>query len=616
MALEASTAPYEAMGPSLLAQQPPTLPQNRVKKEKDDWGVIYAHCESSLGSMRNWRWARWSYWNQLAAYLLPRRHQWVVTPNKMRVANLNNDNIVDSTGTLALNTCSSGMWAGLTNPGRPWLKLGISTPGIEADADAKDWLEDTEERLYTVMGQSNFYTQMAQAFEDLSAFATSPPIIYEDYEDVIRLYLPCAGEYFLKNGARFSADTIGREFNLTVEQIVDQFGLENCPQQIVNLWGEAGGALDREYVVCHLIEPNFDLSKRNDDGKVRVVPQTFIYRELYWLKGIKTNGPLSKRGFRTKPFMAFRWALVSNDPYGSGCPGMVALGDIKQLQMETREKAEVIKKISKPPMGANVELKNEPNSIWPGHINYMSTEGGQKGFWPLFQVDGHALPAIIQDNEQTSERIKEAFFVNVFMAITQMEGVQPRNELELTKRDLERLQKLGPVINLVEAELKVAIERILDIMMRRTVPGPNGRPEPMLKPRPASLRGVALKIEFVNIMRIAQRSAQAVGAKDYLATLGGLSSAAKAAGVPDPLRCVNLDKTARKFADVTDFWSDCVFTDQEVQEHDAARAKAMQAAQAPQQAMAAVTAAKTLSETGLPNGDSALSAMLGQGAGQ
>jgi hypothetical protein len=61
-----------------------------------------------------------------------------------------------------------------------------------------------------------------------------------------------------------------------------------------------------------------------------------------------------------------------------------------------------------------------------------------------------------------------------------------------------------------------------------------------------------------------------------------------------------------------------VYSDQQVQQHDAARAKAVQQAQAPQQAMAAVTAAKTLSETQLGGGN-ALGALFGgggQGPGQ
>jgi hypothetical protein len=218
----------------------------------------------------------------------------------------------------------------------------------------------------------------------------------------------------------------------------------------------------------------------------------------------------------------------------------------------------------------------------------------------LFEVQPAALAPMVQDIKEVNARIEKALFVDVFMAITQMQGVQPRNELELTKRDLERLQKLGPVITLVEEELRIALNRVLDIMERRR----------MLKPKPASLREVPIKIDFMSLMRIAQRSATAVSMKDFMATMGGMSSAAKAAGVPDPLRVVNLDKTAQKFADVTNFPSDCLFTEDEVKAHDEIRKQEMAKAAAPQQMMAGVQAAETLSKTNV-GGPNALTAITG-----
>ncbi len=591
---------YTEMGPSLLSQQPISK-VDRVDPAPDfKWGVVFDHLEARLASLRTWRYSWWSYWSRLAEFFMPRRYHWLVVANRMSRGNAINDAIIDSTGLLAVETCASGMWTGLTNPARPWIKMDSALPWVKLDADGKEWVEDTEQRLYTVLAQSNFYTELAQAFQDLTVFGTAPFVIYEDFEDVIRLYLPCAGEYYLGAGARLAVDTFYREFTFTVAQIVEQFKVENCPDQVAKLWSTGGASLDQEFVVAHAIEPNFVLSDRGNGNKtVRVVPGSFTYREVYWLKGQKTARPLSVAGFRTKPFMAFRWSKVSNDAYGRS-PCMDALGDSKQVQLETRRKAEFIEKLVRPPMGANPELKNEPSSIIPGNITYTNTENGKKGFWPLFEVAPAALAPMVADIKEVNLRIEKALFVDVFMAITQMQGVQPRNELELTKRDLERLQKLGPVITLVEEELRNALARVLDIMERRK----------MLKPKPKSLANTPIKIDFLSLMRIAQRSATAVSMKDFMATMGGMSSAAKAAGIPDPLRKVNLDKTAEKFADVTNFPSDCLYTDQEVQDHDKIRQQETAKAQAPQAAMAGVTAAKTLSETNT-GGQTALSQLLG-----
>ena len=613
MADNYADAPYEQMSPSLLAMQPPT-PRNKLEKPQSDWETIFSHLTARMGMMRAWRWSWWAYWSRLAEFFLPRRYHWVVVANRMQRGSPINDAIIDSTATLSIQICASGLWTGLTSPSRPWFKFEKAMEWLEIDSEGQEWMDDTTKKVETVLAQSNFYTSMAQARQDEVVFGTSPLIIYEDYEDVVRFYNPCAGEYYLAVGARLSVDTLYREFTLTVAQIVEQFTLEECPEQVQKLWNAAGASLENEFVVAHAIEPNFDLANRTDPrGKIKVVPSIFTYREIYWLKGIKTARPLSKRGFREKPFFVLTWSRVSNDPYGRS-PGMDALGDQKQVQKETVRKAEFLEKGVRPSMGADASLKNEPASIMPGMITYMSTAGGEKKFFPLFEVNPGWMPHIMADIEKVSERIKRCFFEDVFMAISRMEGVQPRNELELTKRDLERLQSLGPMITADENELSTMILRVLAIMQRRRVRGPDGTMQPLLKPMPASLKGVPLKIGYTSIMRLAQRAAEAVAMKDCFATGGELSSAAKAAGVPDPLRTLNLDKAYKHYCEASNFPAGLFYTDDEVKQHDAIRAQAMQKAQAPDQAMAAVNAAKTLSETST-GGGSALSALMGPQGG-
>lgn len=600
--LDYSHAHYEEMSTSLLASQPVTDVRKAEPTDRD-WDTLYSQLETGLASDKNWRYSWWSVWSRLAEYILPRRYHWLIAANQMSKGNYINDSIIDSTGTLAMLTCASGLLSGLTSPFKPWFEMESGL--TEEDHDAQIWTEDTQSKIYEVLARSNFYTIMAQAFEDISVFGTAPVIIYEDYEDIIRLYLPCAGEYFLRSGARLDINTFSREFVLTVAQIVDQFGIKNCPNVVAGLWREGGGSINQEFVIGHTIAPNIEVPRDGElDDSFFAVPKKFKFKEIYWLRGIKTARPLSLRGFDNKPFMVARWSMTSNDPYGRG-PGEVVLGDIKQLQRETFRKVECIDKMVNPPMGADVQLKNQPASAHPGSITYLDATSGKPGFYPLFQIQPTALTPMLADIEKVSTRIKDGFFVNIFMAITQMQGVQPRNELEISKRDLERLQALGPVISLFEQEFaSPAIKRILEIMEKKG----------LVLPRPQSLAGKDLNFSYISIMRTAQQSAQSVSMKDMLATMGSMSSAAKAGGVPDPLRIINLDETTRVLARLSDFPNDCLYTDDEVKQKDEAMAQAMNSqkmeAQAPQLAMAGVNAAKTLSETRVPGG-SALEAMMG-----
>lgn len=597
---------FEMSSPTLLAAQPPTT--NAAPYEGKDWGRIYDHLESSLQGYRMWRYSRWVYWADLAKYVLPFRYTWLVVANKMWRDRPINNAIIDNTGTQAMWVAASGLWTGLTSPSRPWFKLGIGLPWVELDQEGKEWLEDTQERLYIVFGQSNFYTIMAQFFQDVLVFGSAPIICYEDAEDVARFYLPCAGEYYLGSSARFAIDTLFREFVLTVKQVVDMFGLKACPPEVRKLWEEGGGSWSNELVIGHAIEPNVSLSPWGKfKTPVQVVPKRFPYREVYWLKGQSKDGELSRKGFFENPFAVGRWKTVSNDPYGRALAEDI-LGDIKQLQLETVRKAEFLEKLVRPPMVASVEMKNEPSSIIPGHVTYTDSTNGRAGFKPAFEVAPQALAPMIEDIKAIQQRIKDGFFENIFMAITQMEGVQPRNELELTKRDQERLQVLGPFISQFETDTAdPIIQRVLSIMQRRG----------LVRPKPQSLQNVPLKIEYNSILRLAQSSAETVGLKDFLTVGGQMTEAAQAAGAPAPLRNVDLDKAYRKYGTLSNIDPSIMKTQQQVQREDAAKKPQQMAQHAAQMAPAAsdaANAAQSLATTPM-GGNTALAALLGGGGG-
>ncbi|HEV2674139.1 MAG TPA: portal protein [Aliidongia sp.] len=591
---------YETASATLLAQQPPTASNDETAGA--NWTDIYSTLESRLGGLRNWRHSWWTHWSQLAEYILPFRYHWLVTANTMRRGQQLNQSIKDGVATWAMQICAAGMVEGLMPSTRKWFKLGIGHPGVSLDDEAKVWLEDTEKRAEMVLAQSNFYNVMAQAAQDLVTFGTAPVIMYEDAEDVIRCYSYCAGEYYLAVGSRFSVDTLYTEVTMTVVQIVEKFGLDSCPVSITKLWETKGGSLETEFVVCMAIEPNFPISS-STNSKIEVVKGGFAYREIYWLRGQQTTRELSRRGFNEKPFAAARWAVVSNNAYGRS-PGMDALADTKQLQVETMRKAEGIEKQVRPPMGADVSMKNEPASILPGHITYTNTEAGKKGFYPLFEVKPD-LAALSEDLKEIQARIEKYFLVDVFMAISQMEGVQPRNNLEIAERKGEKLQRLGPIIGLWKTEFAgPLIERLLGIMLRRN----------MLLPRPKSLLNVPLNISYIDMVTIAQQGTQTASIERVLATAGNLSAGAQAAGVPDPLRIFNLDKTMRVYGENLDFPEECMLSDDQVAQLDQAKAAAARQQQVQQASLAAVTGAKTLSQADIGGGQNALGAILGTGA--
>lgn len=503
-----------------------------------------------------------------------------------------NQAIVDPTGTQAMRICAAGMMSGLTSPSRPWFKLRAGVKGLEFDQAAAEWFDTTESSMYALMADSNFYDSLAVMYEDLCVFGTAPVIIYEDEIDGIRCYNPCAGEYYLAVSNALRPETLNRQFVFTISQIVEMFGLENCPGEIQSQWAQKGAALDMERIIAHSIEPNFGIKVGTKE--VGHLKGDFAYRETYWVWGAASDKPLSQRGFKEMPFIAPRWAITSNDPYGRSV-GMDVLPDIMQLQLETARKAEAIEKQVRPPLLASIELKNEPSSILPGHVTYVSNLTQGAGMKPVFEVQPE-LQHMTADLREIQMRIKSGFFNDIFLMIA--EAGKDMTAYEVAQRQQEKMQVLGPVIERFQNEgLSPAIKRIFSIMQRKG----------LLTPPPPSLQGVAIQIEYVSMLALAQRAAATAGMERWVAQLGSI-----AAAKPDILDNLNEDAFSREYGTMLGVPADLMNAPDKVAQMRQARAQQQQQQELLAQTSAAVAGAQTLSQTDVGGGQNALSAMLGR----
>lgn len=549
--------------------------------------ALRQHVDQRMISLRNDRMSWWTHWREIADYLIPRRYKWLITPNQGNRGSPINQRIVNNTATIALRVLAAGMMSGITSPGRPWFRLTLEDDELADDADVKVWLNEVQKRMARVFAESNFYNALAVMYSDLGSFGSSPMVIYEDYDDVIRCTVAAAGEYFLANGPRMNVTTFYREFVLTVYQVAEEFGLENCSDNVKGSITTGGAALTREIRIGHAIEPN--------DKMLPGMPGVLgmPYREIYWELGSGQNFILRRRGFPECPFIAPRWDIIGNDAYGRS-PGMDALGDIKALQIEEKRKAQAIDKHVNPPMIADISLKNEPASMLPGGVTYVQTTANSVGFKPAYEI-APDFSGLVEDIGMVEKRIKNTFFNDLFMMISQLDTVRTATEIDARKE--EKLIQLGPVLERFENEaLDPAIDRTFNIMLRGG----------LLPPVPAALRkGDHIKVEYVSMLAEAQRAVSTAAIERMAGFVGKLS-----AGDPTVLDNIDMDETVDIYADLLGVNPKVIRSSIKVAQIRAQRAKAIQAQKQVEQTMAQVAGAKTLSETEV-GGNTALAKILG-----
>jgi len=426
------------------------------------------------------------HYKDLADFVQPRRGRFI-QQNRNR-GEKRFQNIINSKATQALRAATAGMLAGTMSPSRPWFRLETVNPDYMESQRVKVWLYKQENLLREIFNQGNLYNMAPTMISELLLFGTGCMTHVDDFADVARFYTHTAGSYMIGQDDRYVINTLVREQDLTVSQIIKWFGKENVSDAVKNAYDK--GNYDAWYPIVHFIEPNPDVKLGSPMAKDRAS------RSVYYEPGGDKDKYLSRSGFDNFPAYVPRWDVTGEDIYGTSCPGMIALGDIKGLQIEEKRKAQAIDKMVNPPLKGPAELRNVPVNSLPGGLTLYNGIQGREGLQPIYQVNPN-LQDLKEDIARVERRIDEAFYVDMFLAISQMEGIQPRNQYDLVQRNEERLLQLGPVLERMHGEfLARLVERTFDQCVQSGI----------INNPPPEIAGQEINVRFISNLAMAQRA--------------------------------------------------------------------------------------------------------------
>ena len=514
------------------------------------------------GQLKSERASWLMHWQEITSYLLPRNGRFY-REDRNRGWRRHNA-IYDNTGTRALRTLGAGMLAGATSPARQWFRLATPDPELNSFQPVKMWLDDVTKRMQLVFQKSNTYRALHTMYEELGAFGTAVSVVLPDFNEAIHHYgVPC-GEYCISTDAQGKVCTMYREFEMTVSQIVKEFGYKNCSTSVQNQYDR--GSLDQWVPVIHAIEPRADRDTKKRDSK------NMPWGSWYFEVGGEDGKFLRESGFEQFPVLAPRWSTAGGDIYGHS-PGMEALGDIKQLQHEQLRKAQAIDYQTKPPLQVPASMKNRDVETLPGGISFV--DGASQGIRSAFEVNLN-LNYLLQDIQDVRERVRGAFHADLFLML-QSAPYMRMTATEVAERHEEKLLMLGPVLERLHNEL---LDPLVEITFTRMLSAG------IVPPAPEELQGMDLNVEFVSMLAQAQR---AIGTNSVDRFVGNLGAIAQMK--PDVLDKFDSDQWADIYADMLGVDPSLIIADKDVALVRQARNQAMaakeQAAVLQQQSVAA-----------------------------
>lgn len=550
-------------------------------------------------SLENERTSFESHWRDLSDFILPRRSRFSISD--VNKGDRRNQKIIDSTATLAARTLRSGIMSGVTSPARPWFRLTTQDPDLAEWGPVKQWLHLVQQRITASYLKSNLYNILPTVYGDLGVFGTAAMSVEEVFNgDVIHAKSFPIGSYWVAKDEFGRINTFVREFRMTVAQLLETFGeKKNGEFDWSNFSTYVRGQYDQGNLqtwidVTHFVMPNMEYDQKNPIAKFKKFTSCYFESGT----GYDSNQDdkyLRESGYDYFPILVPRWETTAEDVYGTNCPGMEALGDIKQLQNGEKRIMEAVDKMIRPPMKGPTSMKGQTASIISGDITYIDNVNGQ-GFEPVYEVN-FRIQEMEMKQSQVRSRIQRSFYEDLFLMLSNLDRRQITAR-EIEERHEEKLLALGPVLEQINQDLLDPLTDIaFNIHLRQR----------LLPPPPPELQGMELKVEYISVMAQAQKMLGVSSVERFTQFVGGLAQIDQ--GV---LRKIKADQIVDVYGEMLSVPPSIVRTDEEVQQIiQAEQAQQMQQMQMQQQ-MQAVDMAKKLSETKINQQDAALDELIRQ----
>ena len=437
-----------------------------------------------------------NFWQDVAKYCLPRKAY--ITRIKSPGSKYDYD-VYDSTAMQSNLVLAAGLHSYLTNPNSRWFSLRVQDEELNKNVEVKEWLSDTEERMYNALNASNFNQQIHELYIDLGVFGVACMYEEDDEENDVRFYSRDIVEIYLCENEKEKIDTVFRKFILTARQANEK-------------WGKAAGDVvknfmdkkdyDKPVQFIHAVMPRYDRDVAKEDALN--MPFKSIYIE------VSKKHLISEGGYNEFPYFTPRFNKNSGEVWGSS-PAMVGYSDIKMVNEMCKVLIRAAQKVVDPPLVLPHDGYLLPIKYGPGALNFRLKGSAQDKIEPL--ITNVNLPIGLEIIENYRTTIKKNYFVDLFLLLADP-ARKDMTATEVMQRVEEKMLILAPVLGrLMNEFLDPLINRTFNILWRKN----------KLMPPPEVLQGILYTIEYISPLARAQKLDQMKSINNFLTLVGQMA---------------------------------------------------------------------------------------------
>jgi len=411
-------------------------------------------------------------------------------------------------------------------------------------------LEDSINRIYKALEESNFNSEINEVYLDLCCFGTAAMLIEPATQD----------DKFNFRTIHLSEIAIAEDVDGRIDTVYRK--LKFSARQATQLWPDVdlGDAIkhamenkpDKEFEFVHAVYPRTGIPETGELTKPELRPWASC-----WV-AVKDQRMIEEGGYYENPWMVPRWSKLSGDVYGFS-PAMMARADIRTLNAAKLFEMRAWEKSIDPPTLANYNGIIGDLRLDPGGLTYVRDINGIRPFengaqWQVSQIKSNEIVT----------NIRRAFFNDQLQLHEgpNMTATEVRARMELMQ------QILGPVVGRLQGELlNPLVQRIFMIMFR------NG--QFMDPPMELVEGGNKLDVEYVSPLARAQRMEEVFAVERWFTQLMQMGQAD-----PTVMDVIDFRTVGRMLAKRLGVPADAMKSEEEMERMQMEREQAAQAEQA------------------------------------
>lgn len=435
-------------------------------------------------------------------YVVPYRGEFFMDLTSEHQQRFKRREIYDGTAPNAANLLASQMQGTMTSASHRWFGLRFRNDDLNHDTEAKQWLEECEERVWQALIDSDFFTEAAEVYLDLVSFGTSVIMMEEEGEGVVWsgldfTALPMMDTYF-EMDSRGRPTAIFRNIRYTTENILRRF--PDIDEKELKLDKSATDVEARHKVIfaVYYREPD-EIGADSGVGTGGLIPPE--QRPVGYKYVLKSSGTvLEEGGYYQFPAMVVRWQKVAGSRWGYA-PAMICISDVKQLNEVVAHTSEARAKAIDPPYVTTQR----------GVIGDLDLESG--GLTLVTDMDQLAplLPAsdfsqAIEERLRLQQSIRQAFYLDWL----DLKESPQMTATEVHARRENQRRLMGPVVGRIQSDfLEPLIINTFEILGRNN----------QLPPQPEVTVGSEMDIEYTGELARAQKAEVAMGIQSWLGAI-------------------------------------------------------------------------------------------------